>query len=180
MAGVIAAVTHLGEIEHFAKLAREAKPGWLLVALLLQFGTYVCTAAIWEQGLHYVNIGQSFISFVPLALAKLFTDQALPSGGVSGAGFFVVALKRRGVPPDLCMAILLVSLVTYYTAYLIAALASLALLWFYHAIHISIVVVVGVFCLVAVVIPAGAALKQEYPSSVPNALARSQRFAPRI
>ena len=174
LAGVIAAVTHLGEIEHFAKLAREAKPKWLLAALLLQFGTYVCTAAIWEQGLHYVNIRQSFFSFVPLALAKLFADQALPSGGVSGAGFFVAALKRRGVPPDLCMAILLVSLVTYYTAYLIAALASLALLWFYHAIHISIVVVVGVFCLVAVVIPAGALWLQHWgKSTLPAFLTRS-------
>ena len=34
LAGVIAAATHLGEIEHFAKLAREAKPKWLLVMLL--------------------------------------------------------------------------------------------------------------------------------------------------
>jgi len=160
LAGVIAAVTHVGEIEHFAKLAREAEPKWLLMALLLQFGTYVCTAAIWKQGLHYVNIRHGFFSFVPLALAKLFADQALPSGGASGISFFISALKRRGVPTDLCMAIMLVSLVAYYLAYLIVALASLALLWFYHAIHIWIVLLVGLFCLVAVAIPAGALFLQ--------------------
>jgi hypothetical protein len=99
LAGVIAAVTHIGEIEHFAKLAREAKPKWLLVALLLQFGTYICTAAVWKRALHYVNIQQSFLSFVPLALAKLFADQVLPSGGASGISFFIAALKRRGACP---------------------------------------------------------------------------------
>ncbi len=160
LAGVIASITHLGEIEHFAKLAHEAKPKWLLVALFLQFGTYVCTAAIWKLGLHYVYIRQSFFSFVPLALAKLFADQALPSGGASGISFFIAALKRRGVPTDLCMAIMLVSLVSYYLAYLIVALASLALLWFYHAIHIWILLLVGLFCLVAVAIPAGALFLQ--------------------
>jgi uncharacterized protein (TIRG00374 family) len=160
LAGVIAAVTHIGEIEHFAKLAREAEPKWLLMALLIQFGTYVCTAAIWKQGLHYVNIRHGFFSFVPLALAKLFADQALPSGGASGISFFIAALKRRGVPTDLCMAMMLVSLVAYYLAYLIVALASLALLWFYHAIHIWILLLVGLFCLVAVAIPAGALFLQ--------------------
>lgn len=130
LAGVIAAVTHIGEIEHFAKLAREARPRWLLVALILQFGTYVCTAAVWKRALYYVNIRQSFFSFLPLAFAKLFADQALPSGGASGISFFIAALKRRGVPTELCMAMMLVSLVAYYMAYLIVALASLALLWF--------------------------------------------------
>jgi uncharacterized protein (TIRG00374 family) len=160
LAGVIATVTHIGEIEHFAKLAREAKPKWLLVAMLLQFGTYICTAAVWKQALHYVNIRHGFFSFVPLALAKLFADQALPSGGASGISFFIAALKRRGVPTDICMAIMLVSLLAYYLAYLIAALVSLALLWFYHAIHIWIALLVGLFCLVAVAIPAGALFLQ--------------------
>lgn len=173
LAGVIAAVTHLGEIEHFAKLAREAKPKWLLVALILQFGTYVCTAAVWKRALYYVNIRQSFLSFIPLAFAKLFADQALPSGGASGISFFIAALKRRGVPTELCMAMMLVSLVAYYMAYLIVALASLALLWFYHAIHIWILLPVGLFCLVAVAIPAGALFLQHWSQrAIPKLLTR--------
>ncbi len=173
LAGVIAAVTHIGEIEHFAKLTREAKPKWLLAALLLQFGTYVCTAAVWKRALHYVNIQQSFLSLVPLAFAKLFADQALPSGGASGIGFFTAALKRRGVPTELCMAIVLVSLVAYYVAYLIVALASLALLWFYHAIHIWILLLVGLFCLVAVAIPTATLLLQHWGKrAIPRLLTR--------
>jgi uncharacterized membrane protein YbhN (UPF0104 family) len=135
LSGVVGAVTHLGEIEHFTQLARQARPEWLLVALFLQVGTYVCAAAVWHQTLRYGGVHCRLFSLVPLGLAKLFSDQALPSGGVSGTSFFVAALKRRGVPTDLCMAIMLVSLVAYYTAYLISALASVGLLGFYHAIH---------------------------------------------
>lgn len=173
LAGVIAAVTHLGEIEHFAKLARQAEPRWLLVALLFQFGTYICTAAVWYQVLHYGGAHYNLLSFIPLAFAKLFSDQALPSGGASGISFFIAALKHRGVSTDLCMAIMLVSLIGYYAAYLIIALVSIALLLFYHAIHIWIVVLVGVFCLVAVVIPTGALFLQQWsPRSLPKILTR--------
>jgi len=174
LSGVVAAVTHLGEIEHFAQLARQAQPKWLLVALLLQAGTYVCAAAVWNQTLQYGNIHYPLFSLVPLGPAKLFSDQALPSGGVSGTSFFVAALKRRGVPTDLCMAIMLISLVTYYTAYLISALTSVALLWFYHAIHLWIIGLVGLFCLVAVAIPAGALwLRHWGKRSLPKLLTRS-------
>jgi uncharacterized protein (TIRG00374 family) len=173
LAGVIAAVTHICEIEHFAKLAREAKPRWLLIALLLQFGTYVCTAAVWKRALGYVNIQQSFFSLVPLAFAKLFADQAMPSGGASGISFFIAALKRREVPTDICMAMMLVSLIAYYVAYLIVALASLILLWLYHAVHVWILLTVGLFCLVAVAIPAGALLLQHWgKKAVPKLLTR--------
>jgi len=71
------------------------------------------------------------------------------------------------------MAMMLVSLVAYYVAYLIVALASLALLWFYHAIHIWILLLVGLFCLVAVAIPAGALLLQHWSTrAIPKLLTR--------
>jgi glycosyltransferase 2 family protein len=160
-------------MEHFAELARKAKPQWLVVAVFLQFSTYVCTAAVWKQALHCVGTQQSLVSFIPLALATLFADQALPSGGASGISFFVTALTRRGVPTELCMAMMLVSLVAYYVAYLIVALASVALLWFHHAIHVWILLVVGLFCLVAVVIPVGTLLLQHWSRrAMPELFAR--------
>jgi uncharacterized membrane protein YbhN (UPF0104 family) len=74
---------------------------------------------------------------------------------MSGTAFFIAALNRRGIPNHVCMATLLLSLAAYYGAYLIAAVTTL-LLYFYHAIHVWIVLVVIVFSLVAVGIPAGA------------------------
>jgi len=156
LSGLILMVTHFGEVKHFVELLRQAKPAWLILALLLQAMTYASVAAVWYLALKQEEMHHSFLSLVPLGIAKLFSDQVMPSGGMSGTTFFIAALNHRGVPVHLCMATLLLSLVVYYGAYLLAALVSVLVLWFYHAIHVWIMVVVGIFCFVAVGIPAGA------------------------
>lgn len=156
LAGLVLFVTHFSELEHFAQLLRQAKPLWLIIGFLLQLTTYFSAAAVWHQTLRYAGVQYSILSLVPLGVAKLFSDQALPSGGMSGTVFLVASLNRRGISKPLCMAILLVSLVAYYLAYLLAALASIALLWFYHDLHVWIVAITAVFCIVAVAIPTGA------------------------
>ena len=156
LSGLVLVVTHLGELEHFAELIRRAEPAWLILALLLQVTTYISVASVWYLALRSAGVRHSLMSLIPLGVAKLFSDQVVPSGGISGTAFFITALGRRGVPNHLCMATLLLSLVAYYGAYLLAALASVLLLWFYHAIHPWIIALVIVFCLVAVGIPAGA------------------------
>lgn len=156
ISALILIVTHYGELEQFAKLLRQAEPAWLLVALLLQLATYVSVAAVWYLALRRAGQRLEFARLVPLGIAKLFSDQAMPSAGMSGTAFFVAALNRRGVPASLCMATLLLSLVAYYSAYLLAACVSLPVLGYYHAIHPWILGVAAIFCGVAVGIPAGA------------------------
>lgn len=173
LAGLAVFVTHFTELEHFAQLLRQAKPLWLIAGLLLQSATYFSAAAVWHQTLRYAGVHYSILSLVPLGVAKLFSDQALPSGGMSGTVFLVASLNRRGISTPLCMAILLVSLVAYYLSYLLAALASIALLWFYHDLHAWIVAVTAVFCIVAVAIPAGALwLRRCKKQSLPGVLMR--------
>lgn len=155
LAGLVVFVTHFSELEHFALLLRQAKPLWVIAGFLLQSATYFSAAAVWHQTLRYAGVRYSILSLVPLGVAKLFSDQALSSGGMSGTVFLVASLNRRGISKPLCMAILLVSLVAYYLSYLLAALVSIALLWFYHDLHAWIVAVTAVFCIVAVAIPAG-------------------------
>ncbi len=169
LAGSIFLLTHFTELEHFAQLVRQAEPAWLVLALLLQAATYVSVAGVWYLALKRAEMRHSLLSLIPLGVAKLFSDQVMPSAGMSGTAFFIAALNRRGVPAHFCMAILLLSLVSYYGAYLLVAFASILLLWFYHAIHVWIIAVVVVFCLVAVGIPAGALLlrslgKKELPA----------------
>ena len=132
LAGLIMVISHIGELENFAILVRRAEPVWLLLALLLQVGTYLSVAAVWYLALRAGGTPHSFLSLVPLGIAKLFSDQAMPSGGMSGTAFFIAALSRRGVPNHVCMATLLLSLVAYYGAYLLAALATLLLLYSHH------------------------------------------------
>ena len=115
----LSAVLHFGELERFVELAREAEPIWLLVAGLCQAATYVCAAAVWHRALREGGVPRRLASIVPLGLAKLFTDQALPSGGISGTLLAVSGLARRGVPARIGMAALLVGLVSFYAAYLL-------------------------------------------------------------
>ncbi len=154
--GLISIVVHFGELQQFLNLVRNAEPAWLVLVLLFQVTTYFSLAGVWYLALRRTQFRQSLLALVPIGVAKLFSDQVLPSAGVSGTAFFIAALKRRGVPPSMCMAILLMSLVGYYGSYLIAASVSVMLLWRHHAIQAWIVAVAVLFCVVAVGIPAGA------------------------
>jgi hypothetical protein len=156
LSGVILVIVSHGEIEGFAQLLRRAAPVWLLAGAILQVATYISTAAVWRLTLRKAGASYSMRTLVPLGVAKLFSEQALPSGGISGTAFFVAALSRRGVPSEISMAALLVSLISYYASYLLAAALSLALLRLYHAAGAWIVAITILFCIVAVVISIGA------------------------
>ena len=114
---LVLVVRHLGEGERLVALLREVRPGWLVVATALQLGTYVCAAAVWHRALAAAATRPRLRELVPLGLAKLFTDQAIPSAGVSGTVLVVRALGRRGIPRGRAMSAMLVSLASYYLAY---------------------------------------------------------------
>ncbi len=178
---LILAVTHFGEIRHFVALMEQAEPGWLLVALLLQVATYVAVAGVWQRALAHARMRLPLTELVPLGLAKLFSDQAMPTGGMSGTAFFVAALHRRGISTELCMAVMLVSLVAYYGAYLAVTTASVLLLWLHHALQAWIVVLAMVFGLVAVAIPAaGLWLQSRGDRPAPKLLLRAPGLAPML
>jgi glycosyltransferase 2 family protein len=153
LAAVILVVFHLGDLEHFMALARGAQPQWLLLALALQGLTYVCAAGVWYCALARIGQRRPLRSLVPLGIAKLFTDQVLPSGGISGTLMVIRGLARRQVPPHLAMGALLVGLVSYYAAYGLAAVAALAVLQFHHQMSPAVVGVAALFALFAVGVP---------------------------
>jgi uncharacterized membrane protein YbhN (UPF0104 family) len=153
LCGLVVVVLHRSEIEQFARLAREARPVWLWAGVALQVGTYFCVAGAWGVALRRMGRPVSLPSLGWLAVAKLFSDQAMPSGGMSGTAFLVTALKRRGIPNPVCLATLLVSIVSSYAANLLAAAASLLLLWWFHKLQPWIWVVAAIFCVVSVAIP---------------------------
>lgn len=156
LCGLIVVVLHRSEIKQFVALAREARPVWLWAGIGLQIGTYFCVAAAWNVALQRAGEQVSLGTLVRLAVAKLFSDQAMPSGGMSGTAFLVTALNHRGIPNPVCLATLLVSIVSSYAANLLAAAASLVLLWWFHKLQPWIWIVAAIFCVVSVAIPAGA------------------------
>lgn len=127
LATVIAAALHLSEERALVVAAEHAAPTWILAALAVQVATYLAPAAVWRlvahAGGYRLPLGQAY----RLSLAKLFIDQALPSGGLSGATLVAHALERHGMPRHLVMASLVISLISYYAAYVACLAAALAI-----------------------------------------------------
>ncbi len=153
IAGLIGAVLHFGEIERFAAMLRRAEPFWLLAALALQGSTYVAVSAGWNLVLARAGAPRPLRRLLPVALAKLFADQALPGAGMGGNVVLVARLTALGVPRSAAVAALLVSLVGYYAAYALLVLFMLLVLWLHGRATPLLVGLVTAFLLVALAIP---------------------------
>src|SRR5690349_21840942 len=104
LGAVIAVAGHFGESKEFARILREARPIWLLAMTALQLGTYVAAAAVFKVIYRGTGEQRSVGDLVALVLAKLFVDQVVPSGGISGTVVMVKGLERRGVPAPVVAA----------------------------------------------------------------------------
>lgn len=149
---LIIAVLHFGEIAQFAELARRAEPRWLLVAVILQAFTYLCEAVVWYCVLRQANYRHPLSRLTQLSIAKLFTEQAFPSGGVSGAVFMLKALERYHIPAQITMTALVIEMLSYYLAFFLMLVVSLGILWFHHGIQPAFLVVAAIFSLVIVIV----------------------------
>ena len=75
---------------------------------------------------------QQLWRLIPIALIKLFADQALPGAGLGGNVVLVERLTTLGTPRPTAMAALLVSMIGFYVAYATLALAMLGMLWLHR------------------------------------------------
>jgi Mg2+-importing ATPase len=109
------------------RLVEQAEPSWMVAAILLQAATYFAQSQIWRlvvgAGQIQLPLGKAY----RLSLAKLFVDQALPTGGLSGATLVARSLEQMGIPRPLVMACLIVTLVSFYAAYVGCLAAALAI-----------------------------------------------------
>src|SRR4029077_2977869 len=72
LASLIAVAFRARESARCADTRRQAEPIWLVVAAVLQLGTYFCTAVILKLGLRRSGTRVRMRSLVPLGLVKLF------------------------------------------------------------------------------------------------------------
>lgn len=150
---VVVVGLHLGEINQVAALLADLSLPWLLAALALQAATYACAAAVWQRAMAQTGQTQTIAGLMPLSLAKLFTDQALPSGGLSGNILFVHAMRRRGIAAPQAMAALAVGMIGHYLANLPLAVLvglALALQGVLHPALLALLGAYGVFASLAV------------------------------
>jgi uncharacterized protein (TIRG00374 family) len=132
LAVVVFLSLHLADLEAFLALARQAQPSWLAAALVCQLATYVCAAGVWWLALRGIGRRLPFPGLVPLSVAKMFLDQAVPSIGVSGSLFIVTALGKRGITEKDAMTTFAVGVGSYFVGFIMAVLVSLVLLSLHH------------------------------------------------
>jgi uncharacterized membrane protein YbhN (UPF0104 family) len=151
---VLFVAAHAADAQRFLALLENAEPSWLIVGLGFQVLTYVAAAAVWYRVLLRAGSPLPLGQLVPLSVAKLFTDQVVPTGGISGTALIVGALLRRGIAAGISMAALLVGMVSYYGAFLLMLLAALLILAGRGAVTAPVVAIAAVFVAVATGLPA--------------------------
>ena len=151
-AGVLA-ITHFGQLKQFGQILRHARPAMLALAALLQLSTYVSIAVCWKLILRADGCAQPLPRLIRLAVAKLFTDQAVPTAGVSGDVLMVDQLIAFGVPKGQAASTLLLFVLGYFASFGLAALAVLALLWFDRHASSGVTAAISAFVALTIAIP---------------------------
>lgn len=155
LAGLVAVSSHFSEGRKFALLLQQVRPAWVLAVAALQGATYVCAAAVWQRVLHKGRARCTVRSLVPVAIARLFVDQVLPTAGFGGRLLVVQALhRRRHIHTRLAVAAILVDLLTLYLAFAVCVIASLGIVAALSDLNHYILVLAGLFPIFALSIPA--------------------------
>lgn len=153
LAVVILVTRNMSDLTALAEALHHARPLWLLAALLVQALTYLCVALGWRAVLEEAGCPVPVGRLIPIAVGKLFADQALPGAGLGGNILLVGRLVALGVPRGTAVAALLLSMLAYYIAYACLAVLTLVLLWMNHHVTPLLVGVTTSFLLVAMAIP---------------------------
>ncbi|TAK01186.1 MAG: flippase-like domain-containing protein [Candidatus Manganitrophaceae bacterium] len=149
---VVAAALHFSEAQAFVGLAEQVEPGWFLLALLLQAGTYLAQGEIWRIVGRAASRPLPLLRAYELSLSKLFIDQALPSSGISGTVVLARALEARGMPRSVVMAGVVVNLASYNAVYAISLGAALLITIVRHQANLFFEIVSILFLLYGVTV----------------------------
>lgn len=147
------AAFHWGDVKQFAALVAQARPSWLLLALVTQLLTYVALALEWLLVLRACDCSAPFWKLLRLTLTKHFADQMVPTAGMSGNVVVVDRLIGIGASRKVAVAAVILTIISYYASYAIAALGVLVLLWLRGADSWLMISLIGAFLVVAAGIP---------------------------
>lgn len=129
LAGVVLLALTAAQGREFLTRLAHADPGWVAAAALLQVFTYVAQGETWRLVARRTGWRLGLPLASGLSLAKLFTDQALPSAGVSGTVLMVQALRARGMPRVARLSGVIVTVVSFHAAYVLCLAAGVAIAW---------------------------------------------------
>ena len=127
LAAVIVAALHFADAREFARLAEQAQPWWLALAVAFQAGTYVAAGQVYRAVARAGGHSLRLATACRLSLTKLFVDQALPSAGMSGTVVLAKGLEQRGIPRPVIAAGIVVDIVSYQAAYVLCLAVALVI-----------------------------------------------------
>ncbi|MGB5076537.1 MAG: lysylphosphatidylglycerol synthase transmembrane domain-containing protein [Sphingorhabdus sp.] len=153
IAGLIFLVRHFAQFQEFMALLNKAEPVWLIVALGLQAATYASVASGWNAVLRRASQPQPLRRLIPIAISKLFADQAIPGAGLGGNVLLVERLNNLGTSRGSAMAALLVSTIGYYASYSTLAMIMLLVLRLHRQATPLLTGLVTMLLMVSIAIP---------------------------
>jgi uncharacterized membrane protein YbhN (UPF0104 family) len=154
LAALVFAGFHWGDVKQFAKLLAQAQPMWLFIALVTQLLTYIALALEWLLVLRACECHAPFWKLLRLTLTKHFADQMVPTAGMSGNVVVVDRLIGIGASRKVAVAAVILTIISYYASYAIAAIGVFVLLWLMGADSWLMIGLISAFLVVAAGIPA--------------------------
>lgn len=111
-------IYYFAEIKGDIKLFVKVHPAWLALAIAAQLGTYFFNSIICRVLLRTFD-PKTHIPIIELfqaSIVTLFINQTIPSVNLSGNIYFFNFLKKKRVPEQAAYSLLLLELLTFYTA----------------------------------------------------------------
>lgn len=150
---VVFSVRHVGEARRFATLIEHAEPLWVILAVALQVGTYVCAGTIWGRVAAAAGHPLPTPKLARLSVEKLTVDQFVPTGGLAGNVVVISAMRRMGLEAAIATEALLIDLLSHYAAFSLSAVVAVLVLRLHHGVTPVLVLALSVFALLVAGVP---------------------------
>lgn len=108
-------------------LLREARPGWIALALVVILLSYLVSAQVFHVVLQSLGYRMNTLRLWATAIVAIVVSQSVPAGGVGSYAFLLSNFTRRGVPPGQAALIASMETLSYAGAMLIFFSLQLAL-----------------------------------------------------
>ncbi|EPX59270.1 hypothetical protein D187_003174 [Cystobacter fuscus DSM 2262] len=152
---VVFVLARHAEEKQFLHLLRQARPGWLLMAVLLQLATYLCDGVLWQRVLARASVRASVWGLARLSLMKLTFDQVIPTAGIGGSMMVARGLRKEGASSGAAVAAILLTLLCFYVAQALSVGWSLVYLWMHQELDALVKWMATAFSVVAIAVPVG-------------------------
>jgi Mg2+-importing ATPase len=161
---VVSATLRIGDAQELLRLLHRVEPGWVLLAALIQATTYISESQVWRAAARAGGSAVPLSTAYQLSIAKLFVDQSVPSGGLSGTLLYVEGLRRSGTPKSVAISALIVDAFSYYCAYALCVAAALVLAVTQKNINATVAAIAVAFVIVSTAFAVGVLLQLGRPT----------------